>query len=153
MVTKNLQHQLSLLIIRASMKAKYDLMDTAERNNITTMQALTLCLIDKDKPVPMKNISEFMSCDPSNITSLVEQLVSEGFVQRKEASYDRRVKTLSLTNKGQDLQNKLLDITIKTRLPNICNLSEAEVGKLVSVLEKATGMCVTNNLSLVADPV
>ena len=151
MASKNLHNQLSLLIIRASMKAKYDLMDVAERNNITTMQALTLCLIDKDNPIPMKTISDFMSCDPSNITSIVEQLVSEGLVERKEAAYDRRVKTLTLTEKGQEIQDKLLEITIKTRLPNICSLSDEEVDKLVSVLEKATGMCVTDNLSLSAE--
>jgi DNA-binding MarR family transcriptional regulator len=99
----------------------------------------------------MKNISEFMACDPSNITSIVEQLVNEGLVERKEASYDRRVKTLTLTHKGVQLREELLDIIIKTRLPKLCNLSGNEVDHLVSFLEKASGLCASDNIGLTAD--
>src|ERR1700733_11256031 len=85
MTIKQLQDQLSLLIIRSSMKGKYAIMQIAEDNNITLMQALTLCLLEPEQSVPMKSLSAFMACDPSNISGIVEQLVIEGFVERKEA--------------------------------------------------------------------
>src|ERR1700761_8902667 len=127
MVSKQLQNRLSLLIIRSSMKGKYAIVDIAERNHITLMQALTLCLLEPDQSVPMKSLSTFMSCDPSNITGIVEQLVTEGLVERKEAAYDRRVKTVTLTDKGLALRDKFLEITTSTRLPNIDALSEHEI--------------------------
>ena len=59
------------------MKGKYAIMDIAEKHNITLMQAMTLCLLEPNQPVPMKSISKFMACDPSNVTAIVEQLVNE----------------------------------------------------------------------------
>src|SRR6201996_7291679 len=106
MIRKELQDQLSLLMIRSSMKGKYAIVQIAEDNHITLMQALTLCLLEPNQSVPMKSLATFMSCDPSNITGIVEQLVSEQLVERKEAPYDRRVKTVTITAKGLSLRDK-----------------------------------------------
>jgi DNA-binding MarR family transcriptional regulator len=138
MTTKLLEKQLSLLIIRSSMKGKYAIMDIAEDHNITVMQALTLCLLEPGELIPMKSLSTFMACDPSNITSIIEQLVNEGLVDRKEATYDRRVKTVALTEKGLVLRDKFLEVTASTRLPYLDRLSEAEVDALITIIEKAT---------------
>jgi DNA-binding MarR family transcriptional regulator len=136
---KKLQVQLSLLIIRSSMKGKYAIMQIAENNNITMMPALTLCLLDPNQPVPMKALSAFMSCDPSNITVIIEQLVSEGLVDRKESTQDRRIKTVTLTKKGLALRDKFLEITTSTRLPNLNELTDKETEQLIKILGKATG--------------
>src|SRR5580698_2925629 len=138
MTSKELQQQLSILIIRSSMKGKYAILQIAEDNNITLMPAMTLCLLEPNQPVPMKSLATFMSCDPSNVTGIVEQLVSEGLVERKESVHDRRIKTVTLTNKGLALRDRFLDITTSTRLPNLGELTEEETEQLISILEKAT---------------
>lgn len=147
MTSKQIQDQLSLLMIRSSMKGKYAIVNIAENYNITLMQALTLCLLEPNQSVPMKSLSTFMSCDPSNITVIVEQLVSEGLVDRREASYDRRVKTLTLTEKGLTLRDKFLEITTSTRLPNLDRLSREETEQLISILEKATDTSATKSIT------
>jgi DNA-binding MarR family transcriptional regulator len=146
MTTKQLQDQLSLLIIRSSMKGKYAIMQIAEDNHITLMQALTLCLLEPNQSVPMKTLSTFMACDPSNVTGIVEQLVNEGFVVRKEADYDRRVKTLTMTDAGLALRDKFLEATTSTRLPNLSLLSEDEIGQLMAIMEKASGTSAMRSL-------
>lgn len=138
MTTKQLEKQLSLLMIRSSMKGKYAIMNIAEEHNITVMQALTLCLLEPGESAPMKSLSTFMACDPSNITSIIEQLVNEGLVDRREATYDRRVKTVTLTDKGLVLRNKFLEVTASTRLPYLDRLSEEEIEVLIKIIEKAT---------------
>lgn len=148
MITKQLQHQLSLLMIRSSMKGKYAIVGIAEANNITLMQALTLCLLEPAQSVPMKSLSTFMSCDPSNITPIVEQLVSEGLVDRKESTLDRRVKTVTLTDKGLALRDKFLDITTSTRLPHLDLLTDAETDQLIAILEKATTASATQSITV-----
>jgi MarR family transcriptional regulator, organic hydroperoxide resistance regulator len=148
MITKQLQHQLSLLMIRSSMKGKYAIVETAEANHITMMQALTLCLLEPGQPVAMKSLSTFMSCDPSNITGIVEQLVNEGFVERKEAVHDRRVKTVTLTENGLELRNKFLELTTDTRLPNLNKLTAEETEQLIKILEKATATSATQSISV-----
>jgi DNA-binding MarR family transcriptional regulator len=146
MVRKELQDQLSLLMLRASMKGKYAIVQIAEDYNITLMQALTLCLLELNQPVPMKSLSTFMSCDPSNITGIVEQLVTEKLVVRKEATYDRRIKTVTITAKGLALRDKFLEITTSTRLPNLNALSADETEQLISILEKATQTSATHSV-------
>lgn len=148
MTSKKLQDQLSLLIIRSSMKGKYAIVQIAEAHNITLMQALTLCLLEPGQSVPMKSISTFMACDASNVTGIAEQLVQGGFVERKEVSYDRRVKTLTLTKAGLALRDKFLAITTSTRLPNIDALSDDEVDQLMAILAKATGTSATQSVGL-----
>jgi DNA-binding MarR family transcriptional regulator len=146
MINKSLQDQLSLLMIRSSMKGKYAIVEIAEANNITLMQALTLCLLEPKQSVPMKSLSTFMSCDPSNITGIIEQLVTEGFVDRKEAVQDRRVKTVTITDKGLALRDKFLEITTSTRLPHLDLLSPTEIQQLISILEKATETSATQSV-------
>lgn len=138
MISKQLQDRLSLLIIRSSMKGKYAIGQIAEDNNITLMPALTLCLLDPDRPVAMKSLSSFLSCDPSNVTVIVEQLVNEGLVERRESARDRRIKTVELTKKGLGLRDKFLAITTSTRLPHLDRLTESETKQLIAILGKAT---------------
>lgn len=147
MISKQLQDQLSLLMIRSSMKGKYAIVQIAEDHNITLMQALTLCLLEPDQSVPMKSLSTFMSCDPSNITGIVEQLVTEGLVDRKEAVHDRRVKTVTLTDKGLALRDKFLEITTSTRLPHLDELTDRETEQLIAILEKATETSATQSVA------
>jgi DNA-binding MarR family transcriptional regulator len=147
MISTQLQHQLSLLMIRSSMKGKYAIGETAEANNITMMQALVLCLLEPNQSVPMKSLSTFMSCDPSNITGIVEQLVSEQLVDRREALHDRRIKTVTLTEKGLQLRDQFLELTTSTRLPNLNALTEEETEQLISILEKATETSATKSVT------
>lgn len=147
MISKELQDQLSLLIVRSSMKGKFATVQIAEDHGITPMSAMTLCLLEPNQSVPMKVLSTFMSCDPSNITGIVEQLVTEGMVVRKEATHDRRVKTVTLTGKGLALRAKYLEIITRTRLPNLDALTENEIEQLISILEKATATSATQSVS------
>lgn len=129
------------------MKGKYAIVETAEANKITMMQALTLCLLEPNQSVPMKSLSTFMSCDPSNITGIVEQLVVEGFVERKEALHDRRIKTVTLTEKGRQLRDKFLELTTGTRLPNLDALSSKQAEDLIGMLEVATETSATHSVT------
>lgn len=147
MISKKLQDELSLLMIRSSMKGKYAIVAAAESYNITMMPALTLCLLEPGQAVPMKSLATFMSCDPSNVTGIVEQLVNEELVERKEATYDRRIKTVELTKRGLDLRNKFLEVTTKTRLPHLDRLSESETEQLIAIVEKATATSATKDVT------
>jgi len=88
-----------------------------------------------------------MSCDPSNITGIVEQLVIEGFVERKEAVHDRRIKTVTLTTSGLELRDKFLELTTDTRLPNLDALTSKQAEDLIEMLEVATGASATDTIT------
>lgn len=138
MIDKQLQDQLSLLLIRSSLRGKYGLLQIAESNGITLMQALTLCLLEPDQPTPMSALSTFLTCDPSSVSGIVDRLVVKGFIVRKEGDQDRRVKNVTLTEKGLELRLELLRFTAEKRLPNLHEFTQTEVKELIHLLKKAT---------------
>jgi DNA-binding MarR family transcriptional regulator len=138
MVNKDLQDQLSLTLLRASLKGKYGMTEVAEAHDITLQQAMTLCLLEPEHGVRMSTLSTYLTCDPSTITGVVERLVNLNFIDRKESAIDRRSKLISLTQAGLMLREKLLQITAEKRFPALDSLTNQEVTELIRLINKAT---------------
>ena len=119
------------------------MIDVAEEKGLTLMQALTLCLLEPGEPLPMNALAVYLNSDKSNVTGIVDRLVTEGYVERKEWSQDRRVKTVTLTKKGLEFRTKLLRVAGTSRLPNLDALSATEVKELVRLLQTATNEIAT----------
>src|SRR5688500_15415390 len=97
------------LLMRASIPAKLAFANVAELFGLTYMQLLTLCLVDSCKEGPaMQGITTILGCDASNVTVLVDKLVSQGFLERRESPYDRRAKIITLTAKGKRARQNAL---------------------------------------------
>jgi DNA-binding MarR family transcriptional regulator len=136
MATANIQENINWLLIRASMLTKQRLMKLAEEYDLTLMQALTVCLLEPAEPTPMAAISELLSCDPSNVTGIVERLSVGNYIERRENPQDRRVKTITLTTEGEALRSKLLPRITDYEAPNLGALSEHEITSLKKLLTK-----------------
>src|ERR1700750_1495747 len=104
MASTNLQDSTSWLLIRASMVVKQRLIKLAEKYDLSLMQAFTLCLLEPGQTVHMSSISDLLTCDLSNVTGIVERLAVGGYIDRRESSTDRRVKTVNLTEAGTALR-------------------------------------------------
>jgi DNA-binding MarR family transcriptional regulator len=48
----------------------------------------------------MGAVANKLHCDASNVTGIIDRLVSQGFVIRSESAQDRRTKVLELTDQG-----------------------------------------------------
>jgi DNA-binding MarR family transcriptional regulator len=138
MIDKDLQDQLSLTILRASLKGKYGMTAVAERNDITLQQAMTLCLLEPDTGVPMRAISEYLTCDASTVSGVVDRLVSLHFIKRKESETDRRIKLIKLTASGLRLREELLAVITEKRFPALDTLTNAELSEFIRLINKAT---------------
>jgi DNA-binding MarR family transcriptional regulator len=84
----------------------------------------------------MAVIAEFLTCDPSNVTGIVERLQQGAFIERRESSVDRRVKTIQLTPSGIDLREKLMDGLSEHDAPNLEQLTSAEIAILKQLISK-----------------
>jgi len=60
-------------------------------------------------PQPMSAVADYLSCDASNVTGLVDRLESRGLVERRNAEHDRRVKMLCLTEAGAEVRRRLME--------------------------------------------
>jgi DNA-binding MarR family transcriptional regulator len=136
MATIDLQHNINWLLMRASLVAKQRLIKISEDYDLSPMQALTICLLEPGDIVPMSAISELLVCDASNVTGIVERLSHGSYIERKELSTDRRVKTINLTQTGIELRNKLVPSITQNNATNLASLSEQEIETLKDILVK-----------------
>lgn len=74
--------------------------EAAAARSLTGAQAKVLALLRRG-PMPMRHIAQTLSCEPSNITGIVDRLEARGFVTRESDPQDRRVKLVAATEQGQ----------------------------------------------------
>ncbi|PBC79979.1 DNA-binding MarR family transcriptional regulator [Streptomyces sp. TLI_235] len=73
--------------------------EAAAARSLTGAQAKVLALLRRG-PMPMRHIAQTLSCEPSNITGIVDRLETRGFVTREADPQDRRVKLVAATGAG-----------------------------------------------------
>src|SRR5215470_7833733 len=66
---------------------------------VSPAQAKTLRLLHA--PRPMRELAVALSCDASYVTGLIDQLETQGLVERQPDPGDRRVKQVRLTRQGR----------------------------------------------------
>ena len=69
--------------------------------------AQALVLANLSEPTPMRELAEWLSCEPSNVTGIVDGLERRGLVARRPDPADRRVKHVVLTEEGERGQAEL----------------------------------------------
>ncbi|WP_123555839.1 MarR family winged helix-turn-helix transcriptional regulator [Kitasatospora cineracea] len=74
--------------------------EAAAARSLTGAQAKVLALLRRG-PMPMRHIAQTLSCEPSNITGIVDRLEGRGFVTRESDPQDRRVKLVVATDSGR----------------------------------------------------
>ncbi|MFE6054774.1 MarR family winged helix-turn-helix transcriptional regulator [Kitasatospora sp. NPDC056446] len=80
--------------------------EAAAARSLTGAQAKVLALLRRG-PMPMRQIAQTLSCEPSNITGIVDRLESRGFVTREADRQDRRVKLVAATDTGSAASTEL----------------------------------------------
>lgn len=72
---------------------------------LTKHQSRLLMIIRKHEGKSMKYYGNKMMINKSNFSNLVESLIVENLIVRKQSEEDRRVVNLFITNKGLDFYN------------------------------------------------
>ena len=103
---------------------------------LAPMQAFALKQLEPGTPVPMSGLAEALGCDASNVTGIVDRLEARGLIERRGAEHDRRVKMLSVTDKGADVRGTLL-ARLHEPPPEIARLSRADQRALRDILRRA----------------
>lgn len=108
---------------------------------LTSSQALVLEYImhaGPDHNVYQRELEEYLGIKGSSVSSLVDALVSRGFVRREEVPYDGRCRSLLPTQAALDLEESL-----RERL-HVCagevfdGIPEEEIAALARVVERMT---------------
>ena len=75
--------------------------------DLSVAQAKALRYVASSGPVPMRDVACRMRCDASNVTGIIDRLEDRGLVERRASSDDRRVKTLLVTARGDEVAEAL----------------------------------------------
>ncbi|NUS71960.1 MAG: MarR family transcriptional regulator [Corynebacteriales bacterium] len=106
---------------------------TASELGLPPAQALALTRLDA--PAPMRDLAEWLSCDASNVTGIVDGLEQRGLVTREPSPTDRRVKFLVLTKAGERKRAELNTLTT-TKATQLFKLPAGEQKQLRELLTK-----------------
>jgi DNA-binding MarR family transcriptional regulator len=91
-----------------------------------------------DNPdITMRNFAEYMFCDASNATGIVDRLEKRGLVERRTSDADRRVKVVRITPAGLRLFRRIDEMLGAEAPPAIAKLSAADQRTLREIVERA----------------
>lgn len=82
----------------------------------------------------VKAIGKALLLDPSTLTPLLKKLEAKGYITRTRSERDERNLIVSLTESGEELKNKAVEIPFK--IGKCLDLSEEEAAELYRILYK-----------------
>ncbi len=115
-VTQRVQHVVSVVAVR---------------HDLTPQQIGLLRMLDE--PMSMRAFAEDLSCDPSNVTGLVDRAERLGLVQRVPDPHDRRIRMLTLTPKGRRSRDRV-NRDLASELGDALGLTPATSGRVARLL-------------------
>lgn len=107
----------------------------AKEHGLSPQQASTLLNLTPGEGLTMNSIAEFLMCDASNVTGIVDKLEARGLARRGQGE-DRRVKVLTLTPEGEALRSTLREI-LHAPPAWLVALSREDQRTLIDILQRA----------------
>jgi DNA-binding MarR family transcriptional regulator len=134
-----------LCLLEFLMQAKQHVITISSEFGLTSIQTITLLLLDEAKPRPMKNFCMLYHCDASNVTGIIDGLERKGFVSRQNDAHDRRIKVIQLEAAGEKIRQSILNRLVDNSNFLFDPLTQAETGQFIRIVEKlAESPAITN---------
>ena len=83
--------------------------EAAEAAGVSPVSAWALIQIDPDHAISQKELAARLHCNPSTVVDPTDRLEERGLVTRRPNPADRRVNILTVTPKGRQVRERLLD--------------------------------------------
>jgi MarR family transcriptional regulator, organic hydroperoxide resistance regulator len=103
--------------------------------DITPIQATLLIYFEPDQQYSMQYLSKAMGCDASNITGLIDRLEQQEYLARTVNPDDRRIKCISLTQKGKECRSTILGRLAESEAIDLERLSDADKATFARIID------------------
>lgn len=103
---------------------------------IPTHGNILTALYESDKKLTMKEIAKKIGKDKSTVTSLVNKLISLGYIQKEKSITDKRVTYISLTSKARDIEDTFNFISSQVRETAYKDFTPEEKEEFLRLLRK-----------------
>jgi DNA-binding MarR family transcriptional regulator len=128
------------------LSAKQHVVAIGAEFGLSSIQAITLLLVDEDHPRPMKSLGQLFHCDASNVTGIVDGLERKGLVERHNDPNDRRIKTIRICAAGKRMQQQIIERLAEESGFIFDPLTDTEAKQFVHIVEKLA----TRNIGVTA---
>jgi MarR family transcriptional regulator, organic hydroperoxide resistance regulator len=103
-----------------------------ETFELTYSQAKLIWRLEAGDTPSLKEAARRCGVDPSNLSSVVDQLTERGLVTSRPAAHDKRVRIVRLTGEGVRLRKRL--VACLSENPTLESLSAARQKQLLEIL-------------------
>jgi DNA-binding MarR family transcriptional regulator len=128
------QHMLELLLSERPPRIPA----VAQEFDLSPMGMHALRMLEPGAELPMSALADFVGCDASNITGIVDRMEARGLIERRDSPRDRRVKLIALTREGTGLRERLMQRLYEPPAA-IASLTRSDQRALRDVLRRAVG--------------
>ena len=108
-----------------------------DKIDLTYTQYIVMMVMWERKNVNVKELGRCLYLDSGTLTPLLKKLESKGFVTRMRSEADERNLVVSITDDGEKLKDRAVNIPLE--IAGCTNLSQEEALNLYSILYKILG--------------
>ena len=108
-----------------------------DKIDLTYTQYIAMMVLWEKKSVTVKELGDCLYLDSGTLTPLLKKMEAKGLVTRVRSEKDERNLIVSITEKGDDLKEKALEVP--ESVVKCTNLSPQEAGMLYGILYKMLG--------------
>lgn len=127
-----LKNQICFPIYAVSNKIVRRYKPLLEKLDLTYTQYITMMVMWEKKQVNEKMLCECLYLKSNTITPLLKKLEEKGYITKEKDKEDERNLVITLTNKGEQLKEKAVDVPIS--LAKEMNLSPEKAQMLYNIL-------------------
>jgi DNA-binding MarR family transcriptional regulator len=109
-----------------------------ERFGLRARHVVALTLLRDSGERPQAELARVLGIDPTNVVGLLNELETEGLVERRRSPQDRRRHTVALTAAGHDRLAALEDVLIAGERRVLSALEDGQRAALHTLLRAAT---------------
>lgn len=116
-------------------RSKREWWHITEKYGFTPLQLHILELL-AERPMRMSSLCNSLVCDASNVTGIVDRLSARGWIERRDHPEDRRIKMVSLTDKGRAERATVLPKIVADGAKLLEPLNASELKQFNAILRK-----------------
>ena len=105
--------------------------------DLTYTQYITMMVFWEHKEMNVKELGAYLFLDSGTLTPVLKKLEQKGYITRKRSETDERVLNVAITQAGEVLKEKAVEIPVK--VGGCIKLDEAEAMQLYVLLRKLLG--------------
>lgn len=129
-----LENQLCFPLYAAAREVVKQYRPYLDELDITYTQYITMMVMWEEKEITVKALGEKLFLDSGTMTPVLKSLEAKGYVVRKRSTIDERSVSVFLTDSGEALKEKAVDIPAK--VAGCTNLTAEEGLQLYRILYK-----------------